>query len=333
MQLSELVALRTPGQIPTLDARIDRTHSNVPRHTLTAVAEIPSHVRRDIDGLLRSMSASTHEVEFRRGLMAHMLEQGYDAKLRRSVLAQALDQFRKARSASSLQPTLTLRQGSNLPNLGWDAGYTTSTERARGDEDLERSARGGKYHRRISKPDGKHVYVYNPSRYERRHDAHVDGRELQKRNLKDKLLKLLDKAGNDGCAPDHFAEHVQRHGAKTVAEVLREIDVDHSSGRIKRKTTQLVAKAEVMPVASSAGAGGGAPSPKKLPPGTRRVWHNRIVERMPDDKWHVVGHVAGLEDPHAVPQLHPNEIDPAHREELANKIRELIAEKKGGNHA
>jgi len=235
VQLSELVALRTPGQIPTLDARIDRTHSNVPRHTLTAVAEIPSHVRRDIDGLLRSMSASTHEVEFRRGLMAHMLEQGYDAKLRRSILAQALDQFRKARSASSLQPTLTLRQGSNLPNLGWDAGYTTSTERARGDEDLERSARGGKYHRRISKPDGKHVYVYNPNRYERRHDAHVDGRELQKRNLKDKLLKLLDKAGNDGCAPDHFAEHVQRHGAKTVAEVLREIDVDHSSGRIKRK--------------------------------------------------------------------------------------------------
>jgi hypothetical protein len=75
-------------------------------------------------------------------------------------------------------------------------------------------------------------------------------------------------------------------------------------------------------------AGGGHESEKKLPIGSRRIWHNRIVERLPDDKWHVVGHVAGLETPGVVPPLVPDEIDQAHRKELIRKLKELIAEER-----
>lgn len=101
-------------------------------------------------------------------------------------------------------------------------------------------------------------------------------------------------------------------------------------------------------VPPSAGGGAGVPmppptghghvtqgiSPKALPPGTKKLWHNRIVEKQGDEKWHVVGHVAGLEEQHK-PRIEPlknHEISPEHLRELLLKIRELEAKEREGSH-
>lgn len=39
----------------------------------------------------------------------------------------------------------------------------------------------------------------------------------------------------------------------------------------------------------------GRVGPKGLPTGSKKIWNNRVVTKMSDGKWHVTGHIAGLE--------------------------------------
>jgi hypothetical protein len=75
-------------------------------------------------------------------------------------------------------------------------------------------------------------------------------------------------------------------------------------------------------------AQGGNPSSKKLPVGSRRVWHNRIVEKLPDQNWHVVGHIAGLEVQKKPPLLDTSGMDPQHLQHLITQIRGLEAKER-----
>jgi hypothetical protein len=58
-----------------------------------------------------------------------------------------------------------------------------------------------------------------------------------------------------------------------------------------------------------------------LPVGARKIWGKRVVEKQKDMKWHVVGHVAGLENPAKVPQLAAGALD---REALLHLLQQLL---------
>lgn len=407
----EHVRMRIPGQVPRLDPALDRTLEMPPVFTASdelragiparpilrakAVAAdlgLPAGAEHSITGLVKTLSSSANEIDFRRGMMTHLIEQRYDSTLRRAILQRALSFFRSSRpSSSAVTPTQVVRPESRLPTATPDGRYHMKPHDKV--QELERGqTRGGKYHRRVPvERDGKtsFKYVYDEASYRRLPDAHVDGKSAHDEYLRGAVRKLLDKAGDEGCEVEHLRDLVGKHGSKTVAAVLRDLGASHSNGRVKiaksaPAATEAISKAHVsvhmacfgieyeealwkaaafglLPLAAygaglekaatlsggeqepSGGAGGaggssvggkgslagvGAPSPKKLPPGTRRIWHNRIVERGVDDKWHVVGHVAGLEDPGKVPMLEPHEIDPAHLKELIAKLKELIGREK-----
>lgn len=61
--------------------------------------------------------------------------------------------------------------------------------------------------------------------------------------------------------------------------------------------------------------------PRSDPIGTRKIWNKRVVQKMNDGKWHVVGPVAGLEDPGPVTQLDVKQLT---REDLAHLMRQLL---------
>lgn len=62
-------------------------------------------------------------------------------------------------------------------------------------------------------------------------------------------------------------------------------------------------------------------SPMAEPVGTRKVWNKRVVQKMDDGRWHVVGHIAGLENPSPVPQLDLSLLD---REHLLHLLQQIV---------
>lgn len=67
--------------------------------------------------------------------------------------------------------------------------------------------------------------------------------------------------------------------------------------------------------------------------GAKRIWANRILEKKPDGKWHVVGHVAGLEG-EAVPRKGAEQVPLDIRSLTQDQVKFLIrslqdAEKRG----
>lgn len=55
--------------------------------------------------------------------------------------------------------------------------------------------------------------------------------------------------------------------------------------------------------------------------GARKIWNKRVVQKMQDGRWHVVGHVAGLENPGVVPQLDFHMLD---RDNLLHLLQQLV---------
>lgn len=89
---------------------------------------------------------------------------------------------------------------------------------------LEKAERGGTYYRRVPKGKGQKgfKYYYNPDKYHEREDAHPSGEEMKKRAMKSAVLKLLDKAGPDGCEMRDLRELAKKYGGKELAGMLRE---------------------------------------------------------------------------------------------------------------
>ena len=81
---------------------------------------------------------------------------------------------------------------------------------------VKAEARGGKYHRRISRASDKGFrYIA------KRADAHTGGEDNAKVYLGSGIAKCL-KATGGSCGPDAFKSLVKRYGAKRVAEALRD---------------------------------------------------------------------------------------------------------------
>lgn len=318
---------RYPGQAPRLDRELDRMftmpteesvtrlYAEPPRPVLRAemVADglgLPQHVERDIAFHMKSdLAAASNELDFRRNVVSYLLERKMAPSLRRAILSRALSFFRN-----------TSRKATGR---------------------ISKAARGGRYHRRVPTENGM-KYFYDQNAYERYPGAHVSGQDAQTEYLRKRVERMLE-SGKGKFHVNLMGALVAKYGAKAIGEAVRACGARLEKDMIckaQRPSLHLVVSkaAENLPSSTDAiggdsqrGAGGrfgSGPSAKKTPVGTRRVWHNRIVEKLPDEKWHVVGHVAGLEDPKKVPILDQGEISAAHLHDLILKIKKIIEEEK-----
>lgn len=157
------------------------------------------------------------------------------------------------------------------------------------------------------------------------------------------VRELLDDGGDIGIPTKALVDVIRRHGSPAVVSVLKRIGAQHHAGRVfiskshdlddtsaeatadprahTREMSSYVIKAEPEVLPRGAHAAGGGDDPRADPPGARKIWNKRIVEKQPDGKWHVVGHVAGLEDPKAVTPLDTSVLT---REHLLHLLRQLI---------
>lgn len=129
--------------------------------------------------------------------------------------------------------------------------------------------------------------------------------------------ELLDPEGDaEACLPPL---HI---GLLSNADVL----ASQMSGVAHITPAWLVRAEEQMPAkvdgaSQTSAATQAASEARESPVGTRRRWHNRIVEKLKDGTWHVVGHVAGLEDPKVVDPIQPAHMD---KDELIQLISTIL---------
>ena len=91
------------------------------------------------------------------------------------------------------------------------------------DELLSKAAapKGGKYHRRVTKADGKHRYYYDPEKYAASKDAHVDGNEAAHSRIKEHVDEGLKGSGKKGYDVKGMKPLVKRYGSDRVGASLK----------------------------------------------------------------------------------------------------------------
>jgi hypothetical protein len=316
-----------------------------------AVAEnlgLSPGAERTIAGWVKfELARSENELDFRRGLVNRLLESRYDPTLRRAIMDRAMSLYQSTNSKR--RPRFTARR-QLLPE-----SYSNRVPQTLIPRDLSKgSQRGGTYHRRIPKPGGGYKYIYSPV------DDEPSGHEARRIALGKRVRRIIDKAGPDGCPAELLRELADQHGARTIAELVQEHgDFEIRDGRVRYLRKSIPAKSQAdlstshfatsRPAESLAlskgqkvapqGAGGAGGGSEGSPPGTRKVWGNRVVEKQPDGRWKVVSHVAGFEG-ERVPRktkLKPGVDDPAHpvldhkelTREQADHLIEQLKEQRG----
>ena len=127
---------------------------------------------------------------------------------------------------------------------------------------------------------------------------------------------LLEESGDYGLPTKELADAIQQFGAVAVSTTLKKIGVKVENDRVF-----VLHKAEPEVLPKGAHSAGGADDPRSDPVGARKVWNKRIVEKKEDGKWHVVGHIAGLEDPAAV---QPLDVSMLSREHLLHLLQTML---------
>lgn len=130
---------------------------------------------------------------------------------------------------------------------------------------------------------------------------------------------LLEESGDYGLPTKELAGVIQQFGAVAVSTTLKKIGVKVVNDRVFAQRKLHKAEPEVLP--KGAHSAGGADDPRSDPVGARKVWNKRIVEKKEDGKWHVVGHIAGLEDPAAV---QPLDVSLLSREHLLHLLQTML---------
>lgn len=156
--------------------------------------------------------------------------------------------------------------------------------------------------------------------------AYVPKHSERLARVKARVGAELDAAHPHGLGAAELHRLVAAHGAGDVLEALRHHGAKLEGGRVRGKAKlddEAAEKANARSAGGEArpyGTAGTPESPLKLPPGTRRIWRNRIMERGTDEKWHVVGHVAGLEDRRKPPLLGAK-VDAERARKLKERLR------------
>lgn len=100
----------------------------------------------------------------------------------------------------------------------------------------------------------------------RRNAATINKSDQSDNRLKTQIQKLLVKAGKTGLRTSALTHLIQQHGKQPVASALRSLGTETHQDRI-----YILAKTLPSPV------------------GDKKIWNNRVVEKKPDGKWHVIG--------------------------------------------
>ena len=111
------------------------------------------------------------------------------------------------------------------------------------DEILEKAdPKGGKYYRRVPRKSGKgYTYYYDPHKYQKRGDAHVEGATAARTAIKAAVQKMLD-ASEGGVELKNMGAIVKRYGASTCSEALKEMQNEtglvYKGGKLSLKKSQ-----------------------------------------------------------------------------------------------
>lgn len=148
--------------------------------------------------LEEQLSGGTNELVMRKALYSRMMDERMGPELRRALFQRSM-QYRRGQMQKSMFEVVTA------------------------DEILEKAeARGGSYHRRIPRKNGKgFTYIYDPDKYNGREDAHVSGADARDSRIKKALTATLEAAGKKGCKVDDMKELAKKYGGKEVAAVLK----------------------------------------------------------------------------------------------------------------
>jgi len=128
------------------------------------------------------------------------------------------------------------------------------------------------------------------------------------KSLESRVKEKLEDAGALGLPLEEIGKLFGSKSTPEVSKILEKVGVELKGERIRlKKFSEKIEKAEKeqIPVKESreVKAAPDQDDPRTDPIGTRRLWNKRVVEKKPDGRWHVVSHIAGLEDSAPVPQL------------------------------
>lgn len=142
------------------------------------------------------LNGGVNELVMRKALHSRMLNERMEPEMRKAIFQRSMNYYREKMSKSVVQ-VLTP------------------------DEILEKAeARGGSYHRRVPKKNGKGFnYFYDEAQYSSRDYAHLSGAEARDNRIKKAVGSMLESKPE--FAPEDMKDLVKKYGAKEVAAVLK----------------------------------------------------------------------------------------------------------------
>lgn len=315
---------RDHGQVPHQDRDSDRRAAQLTPKPADPV-EVENLIRR-------AASTAQNEITFRQMVMSEMFERSVSGPSRRKILLAAVDFYRSLRRDPSLG-----NHNTQVPREAWrertpgstvgDSGSTISnsgstvgaSDRKAGGRFVMREPESHPPFETWRTPRSEYGQPAMGERLVRSRELEPEteitpepeeSKDPEEAGLVDTILQGVRTAGRAGMPVAGLVPHVRKHGRQKVSAALRAASVQHRSGRLFLK-----AEPEALP------RGSNVADPRAEPVGSRKIWNKRIVEKKPDGQWHVVGHVAGLEDPKKVQQLDPSVLD---RENLVRLLRQLL---------
>lgn len=164
------------------------------------------------------LNGGVNELVMRKAIHQRMLNERMEPEMRKAIFQRSMSYYRETMSKSLVQVVTP-------------------------DEVLEKAeARGGTYHRRTPKKNGKGFnYHYDPDKYASRSDAHLSGTEARDNRIKKAVSSMLEQKSE--CVPEDMKDLVKKYGAKEVADVLKKQcgdggTMEFKNGKFKAKSLE-----------------------------------------------------------------------------------------------
>jgi hypothetical protein len=142
------------------------------------------------------LNGGVNELVMRKALYGRMLDERMEPEMRKAIFQRSMNYYREKLSKSVVEVLSP-------------------------DEILEKAeARGGNYHRRVPKKNGKgYNYFYDEEKYASRNYAHLSGVEARDSRIKKAVGAMLEEKTE--CSAGDMKDLVKKYGSKEVAAVLK----------------------------------------------------------------------------------------------------------------